>query len=349
MGAGRSVYDPKFNIYDPTQRDAAFKKSAWGKAASGGVDLLAQFFGDVTVVGGKAAKVAKASQLGVGLLKNSDVVAKAAEDITKAQFGVNNRFSKVLDDFTKNDSVYALNHPMVKSSSQPGLLAHLLGDSIDRDETALILRSAMSDPVAMDQLRAQRRYISDALETARGDLSSVDEWKLFSAPDGSGMIPFLNDSPAVAEDALANYGSLAESDKYFAKLMGLGEGGGALTRTTGFFGQGIENFIAQGRAARFYDKSVGNPRVDIYQPTPFHRLYQKISWSQQERPAGLVDFNDPDSYREIVATLERLRPSTAIKGTPATVRRVGLLSDEQANGLLNSYIAAATPEAPCWN
>jgi len=41
VGAGRSVYDPKFNIYDPAQRDAAFKKSAWGKAASGGVDLLA--------------------------------------------------------------------------------------------------------------------------------------------------------------------------------------------------------------------------------------------------------------------------------------------------------------------
>lgn len=345
VGAGRSVYDPKFNIYDPTQRDAAFKKSAWGKAASGGVDLLAQFFGDVTVVGGKAAKVAKASQLGVGLLKNSDVVAKAAEDITKAQFGVNNRFSKVLDDFTKNDSVYALNHPMVKSSSQPGLLAHLLGDSVDRDETAMILRSALGDPAAMDELRLQRAYITDALETARGDLSTVDEFKLFAAPDGSGMLPFLNDNATVIKSAEDNYRSLVESDKYFAKLMQVGEGGGSLTRTTGKGLQQAEDFVATARSLRFYDKTVGAAKLDVYQPTPFHRLYQKISWNQGERPAGLVDFNDPDSYREIVATLERLRPSTAIKGTPATVRRVGLLSDEQANGLLNSYIAAATPEA----
>jgi hypothetical protein len=344
VGAGRSVYDPKFNIYDPAQRDAAFKKSAWGKAASGGVDLLAQFFGDVTLAGGKVAKVAKASQLGVGLLKNSDVVAKAAEDITKAQFGVSNRFSKVLDDFTKNNSLYALNHPMVKSSSQPGLLAHLLGDSVDRDETAMILRSALGDPVAMDELRLQRAYITDALETARGDLSAVDEFKLFAAPDGSGMLPFLNDNPAVIKQAQDNYTSLAASDKYFAKLMQLGEGGGALTRTTGKGLQQAEDFVATARAIKFYDQTVGAAKLEVYQPTPFHRLYQKFSWAAGERPAGLVDFNDPDSYREIVATLERLRPTSAIKGTPSTVKRTGLLTDEQANGLLNSYIAAATPE-----
>jgi len=331
VGLFRNTYDPKFNIYDPKEREQAFKQSAWGKALSGGFDVSIQLVGDVTNLAGGVGKIVKGSELGIGALKNSDAVAKAAEDITKAQAGEVNRFTKVLDDFTANDSMYALNHPMVKSSSQPGLLAHLLGDSVDRDETALILRSAMSDPVAMDELRLQRRYITDALEAARADLSSVDEWKLFSAPDGSGMIPFLNDNPAVTEDALANYKSLAEHDKYFSKLMGLGEGGGALTRTTGFFGQGIENFIAQGRAARFYDKSVGNPRVEIYQPTPFHRLYQKISWAQQERPAGLVDFNDADSYKEITATTNQLQ-------------KLLKLSPDESKSIIDSYISAATPE-----
>ncbi len=344
VGKYRSYYDPKFNIYDPAQREAAFKKSAWGKGLSGGVDLAAQFFGDVTLAVGKVAKVAKLSELGVGKLTNANVVAKAAEDITKAQFGVNNRFGKVLDDFTKNDSLYALNHPMVKSSSQPGLLAHLLGDSVDRDETALILRSALGDPKAMDELSLQRAYITDALETARGDLSAVDEYKLFAAPDGTGMIPFLNDNPAIIKQAQDNYSSLAASDKYFAKLMQIGEGGGSLTRTTGKGLQQAEDFVATARAIKFYDQTVGAAKLEVYQPTPFHRLYQKISWNQGERPSGLVDFNDPDSYREVVASLERLRPTSAIKGTPSTLKRTGLLSDEQANGLLNSYIAAATPE-----
>jgi hypothetical protein len=331
VSVGRNVYDPKFNVYDPKQREAAFKKSAWGKALSGGFDLSIQLVGDVTLAAGKGIKVLKASQVGVGKLNNADAVAKAAEDITKAQYGEINRFSKPLDDFTANDSAYAINHPMVKSSSNPGLLAHLLGDSIDRDETALIFRSAMSDPAAMDELRLQRRYITDALETARGDLSSVDEYKLFAAPDGSGMLPFLNDNPAVIADANANYASLAEGDKYFAKLMEIGQGGGVLTRTTGKGLQGIENFVAEGRATKFYDKTNGNPRVEVFQPTPFHRLYQKISWLQGEKPAGLIDFNDADSYREVIATTGQLE-------------KILKLDPAQSKSILDSYIGARTPE-----
>jgi hypothetical protein len=327
----RNVYDPKFNVYDPKQREAAFKKSGWGKAGSGGLDLSIQLVGDVTLAAGKAVKVLKASELGVGKLNNADAVAKAAEDITKAQYGEVNRMTKILDDFTANGSDYAISHPMVRSSSNPGLLAHLLGDSVDRDETALILRSAMSDPAAMDELRLQRRYITDALETARGDLSSVDEYKLFAAPDGSGMLPFLNDNPAVTEDALANYRSLAENDKYFAKLMDIGQGGGILTRTTGKGLQGIENFVAEGRATKFYDRTNGNPRVEVFQPTPFHRLYQKISWLQGEKPAGLIDFNDADSYREVIATTSQLE-------------KILNLDPAQSKSILDSYIGARTPE-----
>ena len=138
-------------------------------------------------------------QFGNSAVVNKIVAGDSIEDITKwlrnspEGRDLRKRLALTSDDFTKNDSSYAISHPMVKSSSNPGLLAHLLGDSIDIDETALILRSAMSDPVAMDELRLQRRYITDALETARGDLSSVDEYKLFAAPDDSGMLPFLND------------------------------------------------------------------------------------------------------------------------------------------------------------
>ena len=331
VAAGRMSYDPQFNIYDPRERDAAFKSGMYGaleKTANIGV----QIFGDLTFGVTKLLGAAKASTLGVGKLKNSDIVAQAAEDITKAQYGVENRFTKVLKDFTDNNSAYAISHPMVKSSSNPGLLAHLLGDSVDVDETALILRSAMGDPKAMNDLKLQRKYIADALEAERGKLSAVDEFKLFAAPDESGMIPFLNDSPMVTKDALDNYNSLLANDKYFADLMEVGKGGGALTRTTGFGLQGIEDFIAKSRAVKFYDQAVGNPRIDIYQPTPFHKLYQKFSWSQGQRPAGLLDFNDADSYKEILANLNTLEKR--INLTPA-----------QSKKLLDSYISASTPEA----
>ena len=352
----RNVYDPKFNVYDPRQREQAFKKSAWGKWTSGGFDLGIQLVGDVTLAAGKAAKVLKASELGVGKLNNADQVAKAAEDITKAQYGVSNRFTKVLDDFTEKDSAYAISHPMVKSSNNPALLAHLLGDSVDRDETALILRSALGDPAAMDELRLQRAYITDALETARGDLSAVDEYKLYAAPDGTGMIPFLNDNEAVIKAAKDNYDSLVASDRYFADLMQVGGtsideagnlimGGGTLTRTTGKGLQGIENFVAESRALKFYDKKVGSANVEVFQPTPFHRLYQKISWAAGERPAGLVDFNDPDSYREIIATVNKLGLTSAGRLVPTSLKNLGLFTPEQSKSLLDNYMAAATPEA----
>ena len=346
VGNIRSAYDPKFNIYDPAERDQAFKQSAWGKGITGTVDTFAQIFGDVTIVGAKATKALKASQLASGVLKNADVVAKAAEDITKAQYGEVNRFTKVIDDFTKNDSIYAINHPMVKSSDQPGLLAHLLGDSKDNDTTALILRTATGDPAARDELKLLRADMADALAAARSDLSSVDEYKIFSAPDGTGMIPFLNDNPAVIADATANYEALAKADENFSKMMGLApEGVGSLTRTTGKLTQGVEDFVARARSMRFYDKNVGSANIEVFQPTPFHRLYQKISWAENERPAGIVDFNDADSYKEVVATLERLRPTSAVKGTPGFLKRLGVISDEEANILLDNYMKAATPEA----
>jgi hypothetical protein len=333
VGSFRSAYDPKFNIYNPDERDAAFKKSAWGKALSGGTDLGILFFGDVTLAGAKLAGAAKASKFGVGKLTNKDAVAKAAEEITKAQYGEVNRFSKVIDDFTKNDTAYAISHPMVRSSTEPGLLAHLLGNSDNVNDTSLILRSALGDPKALDELKVIRRDLSDALEAARGELGAVDEWKLFSAPDGSGMLPFLNDSPAVIDEAKANYAALAEKDKFFAKMMNVSEGGsGSLTRTTGVLSRGIDDFIAKSRAVKFYDKSVGSAKVEVYQPTPFHRLYQKISWAAGERPAGLVDFNDADSYREILANINVLE-------------RVAKLTPDQSKKLLDDYMKAASPEA----
>ena len=61
-------------------------------------------------------------------------------------------------------------------------------------------------------------------------------------------------------------------------------------------------------------------------------MYQKVSWLAGERPAGLVDFNDPDSYREVIANVSRLE------------KRLNLTPDE-SKALVDPYLAASTPEA----
>lgn len=349
-GMYKSALDKNFNIYDPKQRDEAFKKSGWAKEVSGGLDVAKQVFLDVSVGGSKVLAPLKASKLGVGAINTAEDAAKAAEDITRAQNGVKNRFTKPLEDFTKNDSTYAIGHPMVKSSANPGLIAHLLGESQTVDDTALILRSALGDQYAMKDLEASRAYMSDALKAARGDIDAVQQYKIFAAPDGSGMLPFLNEDPAVIAEAENNYRSLAKQDKYFADLMEIGQGGGSLTRTTGYGLRPFEDFVAKSRSLKFYDKTAGEAKVDFFQPTPFHRLYQKFSWASGERPAGIVDFNDPDSYKEIIATLQRVSTSKvseniAGKVVPPSLKKLGLIDETQAKNLLDRYMAASTPEA----
>jgi len=349
FGPGKFVVGKEFNIYDPSQREEAYKNNLFGKATSGGIDLLKQFTLDIFNVLGIAGGAVKASKYGVGAINTADDAAKAAEDITKAQIGgEKNRFTKPLEDFAKNNSIYALNHPMVKSSSNPTLLAHLLGESKDVQEVGDVLRSALGDPQAMADLSLRRADMADALKKARGDLDAVQEHYLYAAPDDSGYIPFVSENPKVIKEAQDNLIALAKNDKRFGEMLQLGRGGGSLTRTVGSISNTIDDKIAQSRATKFFDKSIGNVKADFYQPTPYHKLYQKFSWPAGETPSGIIDFNDVNSYKEISATLDKALKSQlpdVVQGkVPKSIRRLDALEPEEAAGILSRYIAASTPE-----
>jgi len=326
------IFNNNFNIYDPAQREETFKKNIFGRVTSGSLDVYKDFMLDVTLGGSKVLKALKASELGVGAIKTAEDASKAAEDITQAQNGVKNRFTPVLQDFAKNDKTYAINHPMVRSSSNPGLLAHLLGDSKDTEQVGTVLRAAIGDPHAMIDLAAKRADMSDALKAARGDLAATDQFKLFAAPDGSGMLPFMHEDANVIAQAEENYRALAQNDQRFAQMMELGQGGGVLRRTAGTLSQPLEDFVANSRSLKYYDKTPGSAKVEVYQPTPFHRMYQKVSWAAGERPAGVIDLNDADSYKEVMATLDR-------------ASKTGAIDETGAKGLLDKYISANTPES----
>jgi hypothetical protein len=74
-------------------------------------------------------------------------------------------------------------------------------------------------------------------------------------------------------------------------------------------------------------------------------MYQKISWNQNARPAGLVDFNDADSYKEIIATINVIGPDTSPRLTQKSLRGLNLFDEQQSKSILDGYMAAATPEA----
>ena len=339
VGAARDTYDDNFNIYDPAQREQAFKKSTFGRFASGALDTGIEFYGDVSFGLGKGLKVLKASEYGVGAIRTAEDASRAAEDITKVQYGnEQNVWTKPIADFTKNDEAYALKHPLVKSSNEPGLLAHLLGNSKNEETTAMILRSSLGDPAAREELMAARPDIQQALNSADQTLDAVDKFKQRLVDKfGKANVDHLWEDPDVVNEAKAARDAAIKNDIYVQKLLAVGGSvdelavGGSLTRTTGKLLQGVEDFVAKQRAANMYDKTGAGPVVKFYQATPFHRMFQVISHAENERPAGLVDLNDNNSYKEIVASLDRGRALKAI-------------SDDAAKYHLDQYTGALNPE-----
>lgn len=297
-----------FDIFNPQQREQAYKKSLYGRVVSGTGDIAAQVLIDPTLVGTKALAPVRAAKV-LGAINNGDDALEAVNLISKAQSGEVNKFTSILDEFAKNDAIYALNHPFLSGSQNKALIASLLGQSKTADETGLVLRSALADPVALQTLRDTRFELASQIDNAMGKLKPFQTDVILNKTSEDGMLVFPNENADELSNLRNELNDLIKRDRRFAKMMDLAETpGGSLVRTTGSKpAQMFDSFLARGRAAKFYDKKTGTPDVDVYQPSPFSRLYQKVSWLENERPAGFIDFNDSDSYREVIATMDRAR------------------------------------------
>jgi hypothetical protein len=322
-----------FDIFDPQQRDQAYKKSLYGRIVSGTGDVIAQVLVDPTLVGAKIAAPIKATKV-LGAIRNGDDALNAINLVTKAQSGEVNKFTPLLDEFANNDSLYALNHPFLSGSDNKSLIASLLGQSKTADEVGLVIRSSLADPVALKTLRENRFELAQQIDTAMGKLKPYQTDILLNKTNEQGMLPFANENPEELANLRKELDDLIKRDRSFAKMMNLAETpGGSLVRTTGSkTAQMFDSFLARGRSAKFYDKKTGTPDVDVYQPSPFSRLYQKVSWLENERPAGFLDFNDPDSYREVVASLDRAR-----------VLSPDLFDDVRVRRFVEAYSGAVSP------
>jgi hypothetical protein len=322
-----------FDIFNESQREQAYKKSLYGRVVSGTGDIAAQILVDPTLVGTKALAPVRAAKV-LGSINNGQDAYKAIQGITKAQSGEVNKFTSVLDEFAKNDTTYALNHPLLSGSSNKSLIASLLGQSKTADETGLVLRSALADPVALQTLRDTRFELAQQIDVSLGKLRPFQTDAIMGKTYEDGMLMFPSDNLDEVAELRKELDDLIKRDRTFAKMMDLAETpGGNLVRTTGSKpAQIFDSFLARGRAAKFYDKKTGTPDVDIYQPSPLSRMYQKVSWLENERPSGVLDFNDSDSYREVIATLDR-----------AKVLAPNLFDDVRVRRFVEAYSGAVSP------
>ena len=356
-----------FDIFNEEERQKVFKENLFGKFASGSLDFTAQIFGDVTLIGGKAALAYRASEKGINLITARTPeeayrqLREAIDGIKEAQNGFRNGFEKVnkysrlIRDLRDNGVDYAFSRNVVSSSDDQTTFAWLLGNAKTDDEVSFVLRGALGDRDALLELEALRPSMKRALDGAMGKPDMVTIKTLSPDPDPTLGRKLLTDDAEARAEALKEFNDLYSNDEWFKRFVDLGRdsagniiGKPILRRTVGTTRiQGIEDFIAKGRITKFYDRPVGQPKVETFQPTIWHRAYAKVTWAAGERPAFHANLNDADSYVELLAAVTRARK---ILGKPklneAGERIPGSvgMTENEATLFIDRYAQANTPE-----
>lgn len=337
---GEQSVEKEVDWTDPKSVDDYFNHGPQ-KIWSGIGDVGIQFFGDISIGVGKAAKVARGSEYVTNSLLRSNSASKRAaaiEGVTEAMYDVENKYSTLLQDFVDNDFLFAYNHPMLKDSPARDVLAAALGEATSKVDAGLVVRAGLGDAKALDDIRKiGRSDLANPIGKAQGELDATDRYLLKGElnPDGSPKAVF--EDADVFKEVDEEITSLVANNKKFADFwqnQNIDDIAFSINRTVGATPfQAVDRFIAQGRAAKFYDrKATDVPDVKVFQPTPFHRMYQIFSWPAGERPAGWVNLNDPESSREVTAIIQQ------------AIKHAGV-SPDSGRKMLNDYVAAGTPEA----
>jgi hypothetical protein len=324
------VLQENFDIYDEEQRQKAFKESLYGAVMSGTLDFWKQIIFDVGLGAGK----------GVQKIRKPDDPIEAIKGIDEALAGKTNKYSSMGEDFAANTDLWAEKHPWVQAGNNPGVSSYLLGMADTKEEALYTMKSLLGDSSAIDKLDALKRPdIAEPIKIANGELTRSElknilrTEKVLGRTQTEEMLPlsYLRTAEEIQADTefLRIY---AKHDKYIAALMGVSEIApmteGIATRAS----QVVSREIATARSTGLIDEGIIQPTVEIYQPTPFHRMYYKISSPGKEIPAGITNLNEGDSIKEVTATLNQL------------VKK-DLFSQELAASYLSRYAAAISPES----
>jgi len=344
--------DSNFDIFDEASRKRAFQDSVYGKIISGIGDTAIQLVGDVSIIGGKVVKIQKAADTAFDAM----TAIREAKTLTPTTALLASkeavRYNKLAEDFAANDAIWAANHPWVKSSNNEASVAYLLGITTTKEEALNTMQALLGDKQGIERLQElSRPDLVEPLRIANGELTRSqlntllrEERKIISSEE-QGMLPLFTRTPEEIAADREYIAAWAKNDKYVDKLFELSSEA-PFSKGIGKFGQVIGRELATARTMPFHSQEVGFGRTDVYQPTPFHKLYSKVSWLQGERPSGMVNLNEGDSIREVTAIVNRL---VALSKTGNAITRVfnadASFTFEDAAGYLDEYAAAASPEA----
>jgi hypothetical protein len=343
--------DSDFDIYDEKQREEAFNNSLMGKIASGSIDTVTQFAGDVSIVGGKLIAAKRAADSA----KDAILALREVRSGIPTTNKLAEKYSRLADDFADNDIAWAQNHPWIKGSNNQATVSYLLGTTATKEEALNTMLAVLGDKSGIDLLdELKRPDIAAPLRIANGEMSMSDykvllneESKLINATTDD-MLQFALRSPEEIQVDRDFISAWAKHDRYVDTLLGVSETP-ALTEGVGGLFQGTGRFIATANSLPYHSNAVADAKLTMYQPTPFHKLYYKVTWGQKERPSGVINLNEGDSIREVVAVTDRLiqlSKPVPTKGAAFLTRlQTGTFTTQDALSYVERYSRATTPEA----
>ena len=343
--------DSDFDIYDDKQREAAFNDSLMGKGLSGTVDTITQFAGDVSIIGGKFV----ASKRAADSAKDAIIALREVRSGIPTTNPLAKKYDLLAEDFAKNDIAWAQNHPWVKGSNNEATTSYLLGTTATKEEALNTMLAVMGDKSGIDILdELNRPDIVAPLRIANGEISMSDykvllneEAKLVDATTDD-MLQFALRTPEEIQADRDFISAWAKHDRYVDTLLGIAETP-AMTEGISATGRLTGGALASARSSIYHAKQIGDAKISMYQPTPFHKLYYKVTWPFRERPAGVINLNEGESIREITAVTDRLiQLSKPISSKPAafvTRMQAGTFTPADAMSYIERYAAAGTPEA----
>lgn len=343
--------DSDFDIYDDKQREEAFNESLMGKGLSGTIDTITQFAGDVSIVGGKLI----ASKRAADSAKDAILALREVRSGIPTTNKLAEKYSRLADDFANNDIAWAQNHPWVKGSNNQATVSYLLGTTATKEEAINTMLAVMGDKSGIDLLdELKRPDIAAPLRIANGEMSMSDykvllneESKLVNATTDD-MLQFALRTPDEIQADRDFISAWAKHDRYVDTLLGVSETP-AITEGVGGLFQGTGRFLATARSVPYHSNAVADAKLTMYQPTPFHKLYYKVTWGARERPSGVINLNEGDSIREVTAVTDRLiqlSKPVPTKGAAFLTRlQTGTFTPQDALSYVERYARATTPEA----
>ena len=294
----------KFNIFDAQQRRDAFEQQVVGQVNSFTVDVLARFFIDPTIIGGKALKVYRAGAYSVKGTKELDEILSGAKTGYRAS-RVKTTFNDFLvktDGMTESDLFRV---KAIRESSNPAMFADLLAQANKIEDVTLrhatkadMIHMAMGDATAATRLRET----SEALAARIGALQSeVSGAKYFGAgldkSTGNFTFDLLNNGVdyeksvallAESQDQLDNIHRSLMAESIIDPNIVPSINAGALAR------------IKMNRSQSFIDLRSGVTSLPVRVLTGF----------AYKRPKNWIDFTDNGSVQTVDNLLSRVRGIT---------------------------------------